>query len=184
MENRHENILVIGASSRNLGKTTLICSLLRRFAEFPLTALKIKTMQEGDETFHGKGSTLEGPYLIREETSLNGTEDSVRLLNAGATQVLYLKTRRDSLRESFQTTLEMIPQGNLVIVESNSLVEIIRPAIYILIKGYDPKLYKPSSLRTEKHADIILKSDGKRFSIDPEHLPVRTSGNRWEIIPV
>jgi hypothetical protein len=76
----------------------------------------------------------------------------------------------------------MIPPGNMVIIESNSIREIIRPAIYLLIMGAEPSLYKPSAIETAVYADITITTDGSSYSVPPERLPIRISGNAWKTI--
>lgn len=184
MEKSFKNILVIGATSRNLGKTTLVCQMIRRFSNNRITALKIKTLRDGDQEFHGRGSFLEVPFLVRDESETGGLNDSALYKAAGAAQVIYIKSKIEFLEEAFQKALEMIPENHLLIIESNSIVELINPGIYILIKGLDPDTYKPSSLTTEKSADIILSSDGRNFSEDPAHLPVGITPLGWSKIVI
>lgn len=182
MEKEYQRIMVIGATSRNLGKTGLICRLIGNIPDLPVTAIKIKTIRDGDREFHGKDTHLEGSFLIREEWGAGDKDDTVRLKTAGAAQVLYIKTHRNALLDAFKKAMQMVPECNLIIIESNSIVELIRPGIYILIKGADPSVFKPSACITEGSADIILFSDGRRFSDDPESLPIGVSESGWNLI--
>ena len=78
--NNFDNLLAVGATSRNLGKTEFICRLLERFHKHSIIAIKIKTQYEGDDMFHGKGGRLNEGYIIREENQSRGLDDSKRLL--------------------------------------------------------------------------------------------------------
>jgi hypothetical protein len=182
MEKTYEKILVVGATSRNLGKTNMVCALISRFSNYPITAIKIKTLRPGDQQFHGTDPDPDVRFIIRNESELAGRDDTVRLLKAGAAQVLYIKCPRENLAEAFAGAATMIPPGNMVIIESNSIREIIRPAIYLLIMGAEPSLYKPSAIETAVYADITITTDGSSYSVPPERLPIRISGNAWKTI--
>lgn len=183
MEKRARKILVVGATSRNLGKTGLVCSLIRRFSDHTVTFLKIKTLREGDQSFHGTGSYPEGNYSIREETGPEKFTDTARILEAGAGQVLYIRAKVIFLKAAFLEALEKIPENHLIIIESNSIVEVVKPAIYILILGPDRAKYKPSSVSTRASADLILHSDGTGYLENPDHLPLSVSAQGWELLP-
>lgn len=181
MEKTYRKILVIGATSRNLGKTGLACSLLGRFPDYPITAIKIKTLRPGDQASHGKGTHLTAPFSIRFEDNRAEGSDSGRLLQAGAKQVLYIKSHFHSLLPAFREALLLVPENHLMVIESNSIIELIRPAIYILIKGQLPEDYKDSALSTEHSADIILYSNGSGYTSDPDELPIGISESGWEL---
>jgi hypothetical protein len=179
MEKNHPEILVIGATSRNLGKTTLLCRLIQRFNQTPITAVKIKTLRDGDRAWHGSSAELDGNFRVWEDAGDDRLPDSGRMREAGARQVLYVKAKIEALEEAFGEALGRIPSGHLILVESNSLVRLINPGIYLLIKGMDPATYKPSARETESRADIIIRSDGKSFSTDPDDLPLAATPGGW-----
>jgi len=181
MEKKYKKILVVGATSRNLGKTTLLCKIITRFCANPITAIKIKTLRDNDEGFHGRNSVMEGPYIVRKEQVSGGMADTDRLFKAGARKVLYIKSKVQALPEAFSQAMQLVPDDHFLVIESNSLVECIDPGIYILIKGKDPSLYKPSSITTEDSADLVIFSDGTAYSSNPDDLPIATSTYGWEI---
>lgn len=176
----HKNIIVVGGTYRNLGKTEFICSLLKRFNEKDIVVMKIKTRYPGDGKFHGRGKRLESGYLIRREDSTEGMEDSKRLLDAGASSVLYIRSRAEKLGEAMEEALAATKK-QLIICESNSVVDVLSPAAYIMIIGPDRERYKPSSTRLMDKADIIIKSSGMSFDINPEDLNISAEGGKWII---
>src|SRR5208282_1655489 len=65
-------IIVVGGSSRGVGKTALVCGLIAALPEFRWTAVKITTHDYGK------------PKPIWEETRAGQETDSARYLAAGA----------------------------------------------------------------------------------------------------
>ena len=179
--NNFNNLLAVGATNRNLGKTEFICSLLNRFQKYNIIAIKIKTQYKGDERFHGKGERLTEGYIIREEEYTTGIEDSKRFLEAGAIKVYYIKSTIEGLREAVSELKTRYPSSQLFLCESNSLLEYFNPGGFILIEGPEKDKYKPSSLKFQSRANIRIKSDGKKFDIEPESLNKRIEKNKCNI---
>jgi hypothetical protein len=175
------NILTVGATNRNLGKTEFICRLLERFHKKKIVAIKIKTLYTGDSHFHGKGTVLKGNYLIREENFEEGLDDSKRFITAGASKVFYIKSKIDFLEIAIEEILGKFPHDQLFISESNSLLKFHKPGVFIMITGPDQSIYKPSSLEYMEKADLIIKSDGRKFDTDPEEITLMTNKSSWEI---
>lgn len=175
------NALLIGATSKNCGKTTFVCQLLELHKAHHPIAVKIKTLYPGDGKWHGKGSDLEGKFTLREEFQDSGLEDSGRMLLSGANRVFYIKSASDNLEEAVAKFLENVPSHSPILFESNSVRDIIQPAAFIMIKGADPKDYKPSSLRLMEFADIHIKTDGERHDPSPSEIRLTWSGHRFNL---
>ena len=180
MKIKQGKILVVGGTGRNLGKTEFICRLLSRFLYSNITVIKIKTLYHGDENFHGKGYDMKGDYIIREEFDAGGLEDSRRFLAAGAKSVLYIRSRAEKLGKAVQEALSRISINQLIIFESNSIVNVLKPAVYIMLAGPDKDKYKPSSRKLIDQADIIIRSSGSGFETEPEDLKISIENNTWE----
>ena len=102
---RLENMLMIGASGSNVGKTELACALLRRFGGGRrIVGVKVTAVASKDRSCPrgGQGcgvcSSMEGEYWITEETARGSGKDTGRLLAAGADKVYWLRVMRTHLR--------------------------------------------------------------------------------------
>ena len=175
------NLLAVGATNRNLGKTEFICQLIKEFRHESIIALKIKTFYPGDEQSHGKGSGFSGDYLVRKENDKNGLDDSKRFLKAGASSVYYIKSRIQDLEKAINEVKSKFPDSQLFIAESNSLLKFYRPGIFIMIQGPNIADYKPSSLEFVDRVDRIIKSNGVDFDISPKDIGLQINNFTWLI---
>ncbi len=164
--------LVVGATSRNCGKTTFICALTERFRSFLPVAVKVKTIYPGDEHWHGKGRPLEQGFIIREEKLLDGMDDSIRMLRSGANQVFYIKSFHAELTSAIQQFFRLIPNDVPVIFESNSVMEIINPAAFLMIEEHDRANFKPSAQRLIHKANLVIKTNGESHMPSPSELDI------------
>lgn len=176
-----KNILAVGATNRNLGKTEFICRLLKRFQDKSIIAIKIKTIYPGDENHHGKGSKFESDFLVRKESKEKGLDDSKRFLFAGAESVYYIKAHIQHLDTAINEVRSKFSDSQLFIAESNSLLKYFQPGGFIMIKGADPKIYKPSSIELMHMADKIVYSDGASFDFTPEEINIHVDKSGWKI---
>jgi len=179
----HKNLLIIGGAKRNIGKTTLIERIIKKFSsEYNIIAFKIKTIYPNDNLFHGKDKKpllKNENYRITEETSRKGVEDTNRMLKAGAKKVYKIKVKSNYISEAF---LELEKNGNknkLIICESNSLRKYISPSLYLFVKELNSNEMKPSAKEMVKFADKIIITDGKNHNINLETLKVEEG--RWII---
>lgn len=172
--------LVVGATSRNCGKTSFICQLVSRFQNSQPIAIKVKTLYPNDQRWHGSGSLLNTPFEIREAGTGRGVVDSERLLDAGAHRVFYLKTRVEFLGSALPELLNQIPSMHPLIFESNSVLQLLHPGIFLMIKGSDPENYKPSALRFMEDADFLIGTNGEQHFPSPSELAIHWTGTRWQ----
>lgn len=177
-----DNLLLIGGSSRNVGKTTFVVKLIEKFAkEYLIVGLKIKTVYEGDDFFHGKDSTpLDTDYRLIEEFDRDLNEDTSKMLKAGATRAFKLKVKAVAVLPAFEYFKSLLSKPYLIVCESNSLRNVLKPAIYLLIKQKDGESMKPSAQKLEKYADKIIYTDGTKHDFDLGELV--TDGKVWKIV--
>lgn len=120
-------MLLIGATERDAGKTSFACEVLRRF-KAPVIAVKITVIQErnGECPRGGQGcgvcSSLEGNFCVTEETSKTGGKDTQRLLASGADRVFWLRTLRSEAEEGALALLREIGSDAPVVCESTVFV--------------------------------------------------------------
>ncbi len=176
------SLLLIGGSSRNVGKTTFVVKLIEKFArEHSIIGLKIKTIYEGDSFFHGKDRTpLDSDYRLIEEFDETSGEDTSKMLRAGAKRAFRLKVKSAAILEAFNAFRDLLTKPCLIVCESNSLRKVVKPAIYLLIKQQSDENMKPSAKELEKYADKIIYTDGESHDFDLSKILIKdTSG--WAI---
>ncbi len=176
-----KNLLIVGGATRNVGKTTFVINIIKKFnKDCKLISLKIKTIYPDDTFFHGKD---ENPlkenekYRIREISITDENKDAERMLKAGAYKVFYIKSEINFLDRAFNEFMKMIDNDNLIICESNSLRFIIKPEIYLFLKMNNTVEMKPSAEKLISFADKVILSDGQKYNFDLNLL--RVSGYSW-----
>jgi hypothetical protein len=187
-------LILIGAGGRNSGKTHLAKEIIRRVKKKrAVVALKITTVegragcQRGGPFHQGCGACVfSGDYVLAEETACPdgggaGGKDTAQLLEAGAARVFWLRCRRGALARGFAAFLDKAGQAGaagaaprsegslsdrpLVICESNSLREIVKPAVFIMLNNAAEKM-KPSAARVARLADMTLDVPLMQTAID------------------
>ena len=93
-----QNMLLIGAADRNVGKTSFACSIIKKYSDsLPVVALKITVIKEKDGKCPrgGQGcgvcTSLSSDFLITEEFNSASGKDTSKMLVAGATKVFWLR---------------------------------------------------------------------------------------------
>ena len=144
-------IIVVGGSSRGVGKTPLVCGLIAALPEFRWTAVKITTHDHGQ------------PKPIWEETTAGKGTDTARYLAAGAVRA-FLATppmrNHPPTRDLPPMLDELWPHfgpGTNLIFESNSILEHLQPNLCLLVQGAsDHDRRKPSFTAAPRHADALV----------------------------
>lgn len=154
------HLLLIAGNGRNVGKTTVACQIIARFAaEIPVTAVKISPhfhAFDADELVFGTEN-----FVILNETKQT-EKDSSRMLQAGASKVFFVMAKPGFLNEATEKLLQFLP-GNLIVCESGGLHEFVTPGIFLMVKRTGDKIAKKHLLN---YAPIIVNNDGKNFDFD------------------
>jgi hypothetical protein len=137
--------IVVGGHSRKVGKTSVAAGIIAAFPACRWTAVKI--------TSHQHGEALSS--AIYEETDRAGRSDTSRFLAAGATRALWVRAGEDD-PEPIRQLLPTIQSDPFVILESNRILQFIRPDLYILVLRYDVEEFKDSARITLCQADAIV----------------------------
>ncbi len=110
---RLDGMLMIGSAGANVGKTELACAILRKFSRAgeEIVGIKVTTIDEKDGQCPrgGEGcgvcSSLEGVYLITQESDPASGKDTARLLAAGANRVYWLRVLRAHIEQGLTALL-------------------------------------------------------------------------------
>jgi molybdopterin-guanine dinucleotide biosynthesis protein len=141
-------MIMIGGHTRNIGKTSVIESIIRGLSNFQWTAVKITQFGHGVCSINGEScgcSVNEHEYAITEEKSLDSGTDTARFLAAGARRSLWVRTKQGEVFTALPSLKEEIANDDFVIIESNSLRRFIKPDLYIQVLDESNQDFKSSA---------------------------------------
>jgi len=144
-------MVVVGGQTKGVGKTSVGAGLIAALAERRWTAFKISLARDGEE-YAG--------VEVREEIDAGSTTDSGRFLAAGAVRAFWVKARREDLAEAMARIRPEIEAAENVLIESNSVVGLLRPDVYLSV--VDPAVadFKESARELIERADAVLAPEG------------------------
>jgi hypothetical protein len=152
-------LVVVGGHSRNIGKTSVAAGLIRHLRDRKWTALKITQDGHGICSHHGEACGCETepdhPFALSEEYEPSGT-DSGRFLAAGAERSFWLRTPAGQLSGAATQVRKFLTQHENVMVESNSLLELVEPDLFLMVLDFAQTDFKESSARFLGRADAIV----------------------------
>jgi len=152
-------IIVVGGHSRNIGKTSVVASLIARLPEFHWTAFKITQYGHGFCTANGEPCDCQTDdhsiAISAERDGATGT-DSARFLAAGAVRSLWVRTRQGMLAEAMPRIRKEIAASENVILESNSILQFLRPDLYLTVLDPGTADFKDSARLFLDRADAVL----------------------------
>lgn len=155
-------LVVVGGHSRNIGKTSVVEGLIRKLRTQKWTAVKITQYGHGVCSHAGEACGCETepdhPFAISEEYA-PGKTDSGRFLAAGAERSFWLRTPMGELTRAKNTLGKIVKTGGNVIMESNSVLELLEPDVFLMVLDFACQDFKPSSLRFMDRADAFVVID-------------------------
>jgi len=161
-------LVAVGGHSRNIGKTSVVAGLIAALPEWKWTAVKIT--QYGNEVCSSDGEpcecapvNYEHPYAISEELDVTTGTDTSRFLAAGAARSYWLRTPAGQLGNAMPAIHRIIETNQHIIFESNSILQFLKPNLYLVVLDFATKDFKLSTLTHLDRADavIVLESDRK-----------------------
>jgi hypothetical protein len=140
--------LIVGGSARGVGKTTVVCELIRAFQELAPIALKV--------TSHPH--TPEDTWRVEEEISVVGDKDTARYLKAGAKRALLICVP-DSCPDGFARIEQMFGGESLVILESTRAAGRVKAcfSLYVTAPGVQEK--KSNAFGVTTLFDAVLSNN-------------------------
>ena len=155
-------VVVVGGHSRNIGKTSVAAGLIRKLKDRRWTALKITQYGNGVCSHHsvacGCEPETDQPFALTEEYEPNRT-DTGRFLAAGAERSFWLRVPSGELPQAAPTVHKILGQSPNAIVESNSVLELVRPDVFLMLLDFACPDFKASSLRFMDRADAFVVID-------------------------
>jgi hypothetical protein len=180
-------LIVIGGHTRSIGKTQLVCDVIRAFPQTEWIAGKITQYGHGVCARNGEDCDCapdEHVCALDWETQADTGTDSARFLQAGAKQSFWLRTKQGYLAEGLPLLRgalrgvakeERGPKNPLpnteggasinldlrrvaVIVESNSLMQFVRPSLYFAVIDPSKEDFKESAqLALDRASALVLR---------------------------
>jgi len=164
-------LIVVGGHTRSIGKTQLVCDLVAALPEANFIAGKITQYGHGVCAQNGEhcgcAPDEHASAFSWEESATSGT-DSARFLAVGAKRAFWLRTKQGFLAEGLPVLRESLNslgtdavEGPLnVIVESNSLLQFLKPSLYLTVLDPRREDFKQSARNALDRADaFVLRHD-------------------------
>lgn len=144
-----------------MGKTSVVANLIGALP-YEWTALKITQFGHGVCANSGEdcecATDPDHPFaLTRERDPASGTDTS-RYLAAGARQSLWLRTRAGELGFALPALRRVLDRSADVIIESNSVLQFVRPDLYLVVLDPATADFKTTSRTYLDRADAFLLS--------------------------
>jgi molybdopterin-guanine dinucleotide biosynthesis protein len=161
-------LVVVGGHTRSIGKTQLVCDVIRAFPKVYWIAGKITQYGHGVCARNGENcdcAPTEHACALDWETQADTGTDSARFLEAGAKRSFWLRTKqgylaeglplfRDALREA---AAEIVAETRAaVIVESNSLMQFLKPSLYFAVIDPEKEDFKESAQKALDRANALV----------------------------
>ena len=214
-----KNLILVGGSGRNVGKTRFACRLIEREARRrSVIGIKITVIDGGRGpgpspgiSFRGtrpspansgewraEGSSLDpadrrhsgpaelshaldDPFQILEESVSSPETDTGRMLEAGASRVLWLKVERSRLAEGIEALMEAVPGDACAVAEGTSARTVIEPGAFLVIRGKTGAAMKESCAAVLSLADKVVGFDGQGWDDSPDDCLF--IDNEWMLRP-
>ena len=152
-------IVVIGGQSREIGKTSVAAGLISALPQYNWTAFKITQFGHGRCSLNGEPcacATYDRCWAITEEKDVSGESDSSRFLAAGAKRSYWVRTEQGRLGEAMPTLGRRMAESDNSILESNSILDFVKPDLYLSVLDASIGDFKPSAQRLLNRADAVI----------------------------
>jgi hypothetical protein len=152
-------LVVVGGQARKVGKTSVIAGLIRGLNTLAWTAVKI-SVHAGDADAQDTPSADNLPadldFALGEERDPGGNGDTSRYLAAGARRALWMRARGGNLARALPGLLEALEGDEHVIIESNSILAFLKPAVFLLVMGESRRDLKASARQFLGRVDAFV----------------------------
>lgn len=162
----YQALIIVGGHTRSIGKTQLVCDIITAFPKANWIAGKITQYGHGVCARNGENCDCAPDEHISafdwEKRSDTGT-DSARFLAAGAKRSFWLRTKQGYLAEGLPLLRQALAaaaadaaEPPAVIVESNSLMQFLKPSLYFAVIDPAREDFKDSARAPLDRADAII----------------------------
>jgi hypothetical protein len=166
--------IVVGGHSRNIGKTSVMAGIIHATQDLNWTAIKITQYGHGICSRNGRSchcATEDHRFAILEEGNPKGRGDTCRFLAAGAKRSVWVRTKQGMLFEAVPAIQDILKEQPHTILESNSILEFMKPDLYLVVLDFATADFKASAKRFLDRADACIV------------ITPRSGSPAWEGIP-
>ena len=160
-------LIAVGGHTRSIGKTQLVCDLIAALPGANWLAGKITQYGHGVCAQNGQDcdcAPTEHVVALDWEAPGSSRADSARFLEAGAARAFWLRTKQGYLAEGMPLLREALESAARtseneavnVIVESNSLLQFVKPSLYVTVLDTAREDFKESARQMLDRADVLL----------------------------
>ena len=160
-------LIVVGGHTRSIGKTQLVCDLIAALPQGSWLAGKITQYGHGVCATNGHDcdcAPTEHVVALDWESDPHAGTDSARFLQAGAARSFWLRTKQGYLAEGMPPLRQALAEGTQtnasnglnVIVESNSLLQFVKPSLYVTVLDTAREDFKDSARHMLDRADVFI----------------------------
>lgn len=160
-------VIVVGGHTRSIGKTQLVCDVISAFPDSNWIAGKITQYGHGVCARNGENcdcAPTEHVCALDWEMHADTGTDSARFLAAGARRSFWLRTKQGFLAEGLPLLRAALEQARstsygdvpLLILESNSLLQFLKPSLYFAVVDPSKEDFKESARAALDRADAIV----------------------------
>ena len=152
-------LVVVGGHSRNVGKTSVVASLIAAMPEMRWTAMKITQYGHGFCSEDGEPcdcQTADHSVAVTVEQDAASGTDTSRFLAAGAARCLWVRTRVGMLGEAMPRIRRELETAENAILESNSVMRFLRPDLYLTVLDGGTADFKDSARLFLDRADALV----------------------------
>ncbi|HLN53781.1 MAG TPA: hypothetical protein VK212_08730 [Lentimicrobium sp.] len=173
------NLLIIGGSGRNVGKTSLALILFEKYKHFKMLGLKVSSHRKNEENYHGAHTFYPADnYKIIQEQGIQPWKDTARMVNAGASSAYYIEAASDMISFAYNDFNQKYnPNHFPVICESRSLRKHIKPGAFILLIDTMDKISNDDI----NSADLIYRYKDGLDNLANLATQIRLNENGWFI---
>jgi hypothetical protein len=166
-ESLSHRMIVVGGHTRSIGKTQLVCDLIAALPDARFVAGKITQYGHGVCAQNGEHCGCEpdehSSAFDWESDASSGT-DSARFLVAGARRAFWLRTKQGYLAEGMPLLRKSLRAFSVenggasfnLIIESNSLLQFLKPSLYLAVLDPEKQDFKPSAQSLLDRADAFI----------------------------
>ncbi len=172
-----KNSLIISGTGQNVGKTTLICSIIKQNSDKHIIAVKISPhfhKLNNNEIIISKSKN----FVIVKEENKTRNKDSSKMLLAGASEVYYVQCTDKYLTQALNIIIDAVPKNSNYIFESGGVRNIINPDLFIMIKSSDYNNERPSVNKNLEIADLTINFENNSHNFDYKNILLAKSGWR------
>lgn len=144
-------VIGIGGAHSGSGKTHVARELIRA----------LSSQNGGGRSVGAIKCTMSGLYTsITDEPEVIAEpgKDTALLKEAGASEVIWIQATPETVSEAAATAASRLGGHDVLVLEGNSLIEVLGPDIVIFISAL-PELTKQSGMRVQAMADVVIHGD-------------------------